>query len=302
MNPVRGILLAMGAVSLFTIMQAFVKAADRIPPGEMVFFRSLFAIPVIVVWLMWRKELSQGFRVKNWRGHAIRGIAGTTAMGLGFAGVRYLPLPDATALRFITPILILVLAAIFLGERIRLIRLSAVIAGLAGVIIILAPQLSLEATPGAAFGAALILGSASAAALSQILIKSMAGKEHTAAIVFWFSLTAAVLSLMTVPFGWVWPTGWEWSMVLAMGLGGGLGQILITSSYRYADAGVIAPFTYVAMLWSIVIGYFFFNEIPTVQVLAGSGLIIAAGAVIVLRERRLGKATTAERKVGAKGL
>lgn len=301
-NPVRGILLAIAAVSLFTAMQAFVKAADRIPAGEMVFFRSFLAIPIIVAWLMWRKELGIGLKIVNWRGHAVRAISGTMAMGLGFAGVRLLPLPDATALRFITPILIVLLAAMILGERIRLVRISAVVAGLIGVVIILWPQLSMEAAEGAFLGAMLILGSATAAAFSQIFIKSMAGKEHTASIVFWFSATASVLALFTAPFGWVWPNTTEWLMIAALGFGGGFGQILITSSYRYADAGVIAPFTYVSMLWSVIIGFIFFDEIPTVQVLAGSALIIAAGVLIVLRERRLGKKTTAEGKVGAKGL
>lgn len=302
MNPLRGILLAMSAVSLFTVMQAFVKAAEGVPAGQMVFFRSACAIPIIVGWLVWRGELSHGLRVNNWRGHAVRAIAGTTALGLGFSGVRLLPLPDATALRFITPILIVVLAAVLLGERIRLIRISAVVAGLAGVVIILAPKLSLSAADGALLGAMMVLGSATAAAFSQVFIKSMAGSEHTAAIVFWFSVTATILSLATVPFGWVWPSWTEWMMIAAVGIGGGFAQILITSSYRFADAGVIAPFTYISMLWSVIIGFVFFDEIPTLQVLAGSSLIIAAGAVIVWRERRLGKKDTAEGKVGAKGL
>lgn len=302
MNPVRGILLSVGAVTLFTAMQAIVKAVDRIPAGETVFFRSFLGLPVLLIWLAWQGELGHGLKVKSWKSHAIRAIVGTTAMSLGFSGVRLIPLPDATALRFVTPILIVILAAVFLGERIRLVRISAVAAGLVGVVIILLPQLSMEASDQALLGAGLILASASCAALAQIFIKAMAGKEHTAAIVFWFSTTASILSLTTIAFGWVMPDGREWLFLITMGLCGGLGQIMITSSYKYADVGVIAPFTYISMLWSVIIGFIFFDEIPTKQVLAGSALIIAAGAAIVLRERKLGKATTAEAKVGAKGL
>ena len=130
----------------------------------------------------------------------------------------------------------------------------------------------------------------------------MAGRESTAAIVFYFALTASVLSLFTLPFGWVWPTSQEAALLIGAGVVGGLGQILLTSSYRFAEAGVLAPFTYVSMLWSIIIGYVWFLEIPTRQMLLGAGLIIMAGVIIVYRERQLGTQKTARRKVEAKGI
>ena len=300
-RPLTGILLMVGAVTLFSVMSALVKAAGRIPAGEMVFFRSVGAMPVIFAWLAVTGTLSGGVRVSDWRGHAVRGVAGTCAMGLGFAGLRYLPLPEVTALRFITPVLLVILAAIFLGERFRWVRLGAVLAGLAGVVVITLPNLSADASSAALWGVALTLASAGLAAVAQVSVKAMAGTERTAAIVFWFSATSAALSLLSLPFGWVVPRGWEWGAVAGAGLIGGTGQILLTSSYRFADAGVLAPFTYVAMLWAIVIGWTFFAEVPTLHTLAGSALIIAAGIVIVWRERRMG-GRTAERKVRAKGL
>ena len=78
--------------------------------------------------------------------------------------------------------------------------------------------------------------------------------------------------------------------------------MLLTSSYRFADAGVLAPFTYISMLWSIAIGYIWFAEVPTAPMLTGAGLIILAGVVIVLRERQLGQGQTARRKVASKAL
>ena len=300
-RPLLGILLMASAVTAFSVMSAFVKAADRLPAGEMVFFRSILGMPLIFGWLALRGELAGGVRVADWRGHALRGVAGTCAMGLGFAGLRYLPLPEVTAIRFVTPVMIVILAAILLGERFRMVRFAAVLAGLAGVAVITIPNLSADAGTAAAIGVALTLGSASLAAVAQISVKAMSGVERTAAIVFWFSATATVLSLLTLPFGWVVPRGWEWGAVLGAGLIGGTGQILLTSSYRFADAGVLAPFTYVSMLWAIVIGWSVFGEVPTLPTLAGAALIIAAGLVIVWRERRLG-GKTAERKVRAKGL
>ncbi|WP_377509785.1 DMT family transporter [Octadecabacter sp. R77987] len=301
-SPVLGIALMTLAVTVFTVMSAFIKAADRVPAGEAMFFRAFFTLPVIVVWLVARGDLLSGIRTSNLRSHAVRGIAGSAAMGLGFAGLKYLPLPEVTAIRFVTPVVMLILAALLLGERLRLVRISAVTVGLIGVVIIVWPRLSAGAGTTEAFGAMIVLGSACLAALAQVFVKSMAGRESTAAIVFYFALTASVLSLFTLPFGWVWPTWQEAVLLVGAGIVGGIGQILLTSSYRFAEAGVLAPFTYVSMLWSIIIGYVWFLEIPTPQMLFGAGLIILAGVIIVYRERQLGTQKTARRKVEAKGI
>ena len=299
-SPIRGILLMSAAVSVFTLMSAFVKAGERVPAGEFMFFRSIFAVPVIFAWLWASGALRGGVTTRNYRGHAFRGIAGSCAMFLGFAGVKFLPLPEVTAIRFVTPVVMVILAALMLGERLRLIRISAVLIGLLGVVIITAPRFSAGFGSTEALGALLTLGSATMAAFAQVFVKSMSGKESTAAIVFYFSMTAAVLSLLTLPFGWVMPRGLEWVWLIGAGLIGGVGQILLTASYRHADAGVIAPFSYVSMLWSIVIGFFWFGDVPTWTMLAGAALIIGAGLAIVLRERQLGLRATAERQVKAK--
>ncbi len=298
MKPARGILLIVLAVTVFSVMSGFVKAADRVPAGQAVFFRSALALPVVFIWLWLRGDISQGLRTRNYRGHIMRSVAGTMAMGLGFAGLKFLPLPEVTALRFVTPILIVIFAAILLGERIRLVRLSAVLMGLVGVLIILWPRLG-AGLAGAGqremIGAAIVLGSASFAAFAQIFIKRMASVETTAAIVFYFSITSMSLSLLSAPFGWVWPTGAELALLVGAGLVGGLGQVLLTSSYRYADASILAPFTYVSMIWALLIGYFVFGEVPTGGMLAGAALVVLSGVVIVLRERQLGRGRAALR-------
>jgi len=301
MSPVRGIVLMVSAISLFSVMGSLIKAADRIPAGEAVFFRSFWAMPVILVWLWSRRELRDGLRTANWRNHAVRGLAGSCAMGLGFYGLRLLPFPEVTAIRFATPILIVIFAALILKERLRLVRLSAVGVGLIGVMIVMWPRLQFQGGDMALTGALVTLGSAALAALAQVFIKSMAGTERTAAIVFYFSLTATSLSLLTLPFGWVMPQGREWVWLIGAGLFGGLGQILLTAGYRFADASVLAPFTYVSMIWALLIGYFVFSEVPTVPMLGGAALVIAAGVAIVLRERQLGLRRTALRKLRGQG-
>jgi drug/metabolite transporter (DMT)-like permease len=301
MRPLRGIALKLGSVLVFIVMVSMIKAtADHVPAGQAVFFRSAFAIPVIVIWLVMRRELSTGLRAASPMGHVWRGFAGTCAMGLGFAGLGYLPLPEVTAIGYAAPLLTVIFAAMFLGEDVRLFRLSCVALGLVGVLIVLSPRLTLlegGASHAEAFGALLVLGGAVFAALAQVFVRKLVQTEKTPAIVFYFSLTATVLSLATLPFGWVWPSPTELALLIGAGLLGGVGQILLTSSYREADASLVAPFDYASMLFALAIGWFVFAEMPSRTVLAGAALIILAGILIILRERKLGKNRAQQRKV-----
>jgi drug/metabolite transporter (DMT)-like permease len=135
------------------------------------------------------------------------------------------------------------------------------------------------------------------AALAQVFVRKLIHTETTAAIVFYFSLTASALSLLTVPFGWVVPLPREAVLLVGAGLLGGVGQILLTESYRHAETGVIAPFEYVSMLLALVLGYLIFEEVPTRSMLIGAALIVAAGLFIIWRERRLGIQRSGSRKV-----
>jgi drug/metabolite transporter (DMT)-like permease len=300
MRPLRGISLKLASVLVFIVMAALIKAtAAHVPAGQAVFFRSLFAIPVIMVWLAWRRELATGLRTGNPMGHLWRGVVGTLAMGLGFAGLGYLPLPEVTAIGYAAPLLTVIFAAMFLGEEVRAFRISAVILGMTGVLIVLAPRLSLDpetASIAEAFGALLVLGGAVFAALAQIFVRKLVQVEATSAIVFYFSLTATLLSLITLPFGWVWPTPVEAALLVGAGLLGGLGQILLTSSYREADASLVAPFDYASMIFALGIGYFVFSEVPTWTMLGGAALIVTAGILIIWRERKLGLERARQRK------
>ena len=293
MQPVKAIALKLCAVVLFIIMSALIKAAsETVPPGQAVFFRSAFAMPITVIWLIMLGQLSSGLRVSSIWGHVARGLSGTLAMAMIFAGLALLPLPEVTALTYTTSLLIVIFAALFLGEKVGVFRISAVLIGLGGVMIILAPKLSVfgggSVDHRAALGAAVVLIGATFAAIAQISIRSMIRTEHPAAIAFYFAVTATVLSALTMPFGWVVPTGWLLTQLVLAGFIGGVAQIFLTLSYRYADASVVAPFDYASMLFALVIGYVWFNEVPTLAMLIGAALIAAAGIAIILREHHLG--------------
>ena len=247
MRPLRGIVYKVISVLVFIVMASMIKATSaHVPPGQAVFFRSVFAIPVIVIWLIQRRELATGFSASNPAGHVWRGFVGTLAMGLGFAGLGYLPLPEVTAIGYAAPLLTVVFAAMFLGEEVRMFRITSVALGLAGVLIVLSPRLTVlqgqTADHAEALGAMLVLGSAVFAALAQVFVRKLVMTEKTPAIVFWFSVTASVLSLTTLAFGWVVPTPFEAALLVGAGLLGGVGQIFLTSSYREADASLVAPF------------------------------------------------------------
>ncbi|MGR3761133.1 DMT family transporter [Roseobacteraceae bacterium NS-SX3] len=288
-RPALAIGLKVTAIGLFTLLSAIIKAtSEDVPAGQAVFFRSFFAIPVIVAWLAMRGDLRHGLKAKQPLNHVLRGVLGTTAMGMTFMGLGMLPLPEVTAIGYATPIFTLILAALLLGERIRLVRLSAVAVGLAGVLVMLWPRLGTSSLGDTAtLGALLILVATLARAMVQIHIRRMVMTEHTAAIVFYFSATASGLSLLTLPY-WVMPDWDVLALLTGAGLVGGVAQILVTSSYRFGPASMLAPYDYTSMLFAIVIGYIWFAELPTVVMLAGATLVIAGNALVIWRERRLG--------------
>lgn len=305
MNPLHGIFFKVASVAVFVAMASLIKASagEGVPPGQAVFFRSFFAIPVIVVWLSMTGHLHDGLKTAQPMSHVWRGLVGTCAMGLGFAGLGLLPLPEVTAIGYAAPLLVVVLAAMFLGEQVRIYRLSAVALGLVGVLIVLSPRMTVLETADVreTLGAILVLGSALFAALAQVFVRKLVQQETTAAIVFYFSVSATCLSLLTLPYGWVMPSGSVLAMLVAAGLLGGVGQILLTSAYRFADVSVIAPFEYASMLLAIGFGYFVFGEVPTLTTLAGALLIILAGVIIIFRERQLGLEREKQRKAMTPG-
>ena len=299
MQPLHGILFKILSVVTFMGMASLIKAASaEVPPGQAVFFRSFFALPVLFGWLALRGDMRDGWKTKNPLAHVWRGLAGTMGMGFGFTGLGLLPLPEVTAIGYAAPLLVVIFAAMFLGENVRAFRLTAVALGLVGVLIILSPRLSADADVGSRemLGAMAVLMSAIMSALAHTFVRKMVATETTAAIVFWFTITSSVLALFTLPWGWATPSAGVVAMLVMAGLLGGLGQILMTSSYRYADASLVAPFDYSSMILALIIGYFVFDEVPTGTMLMGAGIVIAAGALIIWRERQLGLARAQQGK------
>jgi len=281
------------SVAAFVAMQAAIKAAGAVPAGQVVFFRSFFAIFPILVFLAFRRELATAFATRRPLNHIARGGVGVLSMGLAFFALARLPLPEAVTLNYAQPLLVVVFSAIFLGETIRLYRWSAVAVGFVGVVIISWPELRLLSSGSGlanqdVLGVVAALLAAAVSAVAILLVRSLVHSEKTATIVLWFSVTASVVSLFSIPFGWDALTPLQATFLIAAGFCGGLAQILMTSAYRHAEASVVAPFEYASMILSIAVGYLAFGDIPTIHMLVGGCIVVAAGIFIILRERQLG--------------
>lgn len=287
-----GIGLKVLSVCLFLAMSSLLKASAGVPVGQLVFFRSFFAILPIVIFLSFRRELFSGLKTKRPFAHLRRGLIGIVAMGLGFFALTQLPLPEAVAINFASPLIIVVLSALFLGEQVRVYRWSAVLVGLAGVMIIIWPRLTVfssgDFSASTTIGALAALGGASVGAFAALTIRGLVKTERSATVVIYFSLIASIAGLSTALFGWIWPTPEQAIYLVSAGILGGTAQILMTESFRRADMSVIAPFDYISLPLSVVVGIVFFADIPTVSVLVGGAIVVSAGISIIYREHRLG--------------
>jgi drug/metabolite transporter (DMT)-like permease len=279
---------------LFAVMSALIRyLGARYPIGEVVFYRSAFAIVPVVLVYAWRGELMAAVRTERPLGHVNRGVLSVVGMFCNFGALARLPLIEANAISFTSPLISVAFAALFLKERVRIYRWSAVTIGFLGVLVVLAPHFSatemtviMASTASVAGVIYALLGSITNAG-TMIQTRKLTQSETTSSIVFYFSLICAIAGLVTWPFGWIAPTGVEFLVLACIGFLGGMGHILLTESYRYAAASVVAPFDYTSMIWALLLGYAMFGETPTVMIVVGSTIIAAAGLFVIWRERQL---------------
>src|SRR4051794_34802859 len=301
MNVIKAITLKVMSALLFAVMSALVRfLGETYPVGQIVFFRSAFAILPVLLIYAWRNELAAAVRTVRPLGQIGRGLISICGMFCNFAALARLPIVDATAISFVSPLITVAMSALFFNERVRVYRWLAVIAGFVGILVMLGPHFDLSAHARAAditLGLAFAIGGAFCNAGSVIQTRRLTETESTSSIVFYFSLICALAGLATWPFSrlvptwgleWLEPTWPELAALVTVGLCGGLAHILLTESYRWAPASVVAPFDYTAMIWAFLLGYFVFGELPTIFVFIGAAIIAAAGLFVIARERQLG--------------
>jgi drug/metabolite transporter (DMT)-like permease len=286
-RPVLGVFLKIVSVLLLSAMAACVKyLGTAIPSGQTIFVRGLISMGVLAL-LAWRVDGLRLLKTGNWRSHALRSVSGTISMFCLFAALTLIPFADVMAITFTAPLFLTVLAMLFLGERIHAFRWSALGIGFAGVAVMVGPHLSLG-SGSSPVGIAVAFGAAVFAALAMMFLRGMSGGggEHAITITFYFTLTATVSAALTALGGWPMPTAEQWLLIVLVGVLGVFGQLLMTFSYRYAEASTIAPLDYGNLLMAVVLGYAFFAEVPERSTWIGAPLVVAAGAIILWREYR----------------
>jgi drug/metabolite transporter (DMT)-like permease len=284
-RPVLGVFLKLSSVVLLSCLAACVKYLGQgVPTGQIIFVRGVISMAVLAV-IAWHFHGFQILRTDRLRSHAVRSLAGTASMFCWFTALTMIPLADFTAISFTAPLFLTLLAMLLLGERIHVYRWTALAIGFVGVVITIGPHLTLG---GNSLGVLVAFGAAvfSAAAITTLRSMSGAGGEHPLAITFYFSLTTVICSALTAVGGWPMPTSEQWLFISISALFGVFGQLLMTMSYRYAEASTLAPLDYTNLLLAVALGLVFFDEVPHWSMWIGAPLVIAAGLIILWREYR----------------
>ncbi len=293
-SPSTGISMKIAAALSSTLMMACVKDLDgTIPVGEVIFFRSFIALIPLFIWLWSQGSILDGIRTKNVRGHFVRGLAGTGGLYFSYLSLIYISLVDATAINYAAPLITVVMAAVILREKVKFYRWIAVAAGFAGILVMLSGHLFFNREGAfnsvswtSSLGIILALAAAVCIAGASIQIRYLNGIEKPGAIAFWFAVMTTLTSLTTIGFGWSMPNTRQLVLLISCGLLGGITQILLTLSLRYADASLLAPFDYTTLIWSAMIGYLFWGNMPESVTLAGAALVVSGGMISMYFERR----------------
>lgn len=278
-----GIALRVSAMACMACLSALVKwtGGRGVPVFEIVLFRNLFAFVPLLLYV-WRTSGFGVLKTQRPLGHLTRSVVGLTGMVCGFSAVQYLPLTEATALQFASPLFMTALSALMLAEPVGRHRWAAVIVGFVGVLIMARPIPGHMNVPGVTLGILSAFGAAGA----MVAIRQIADTEKGPTIVFYFTLGGAVLGAVGSSFHWVTPDPTTLAALVVAGLIGGVGQLFLTEALRNAPIGVIAPFDYTQLVWATIFGLVIWGELPHPLTLVGAVIVAGSGAYILHRELR----------------
>jgi drug/metabolite transporter (DMT)-like permease len=277
-NPARGALLVIAAALMFASMGVLIRSAAQVLPNEqVVFFRNLFGLLVLIPLLLRRRRLPS-LKTARTLLHLTRSLFGLAAMYCFFFALAYLPLSDAVLLNFTAPLFIPFVAVLWLGEQVTARIVSAIVIGFAGVLFILKPGSGVHS-----WVALVGLASGVFAAVAMVSLRRLSTTEPPLRVVAYYALVCT--SVSAVPMIWSWQTPpWQ---VLALLAGAGAfattGQYLLSKGYGYAPAAQIGPFTYTAVVFAAAWGWLLWDEVPDRLSLSGTALVVLAGILAIRR-------------------
>ncbi len=274
----------LGSVLAFATMGAAIKLAEMRGARlfELLFFRQALALPVVIAAVMAGPGLAS-LATQRLPGHVLRTTIGLSSMACMFLTIMLVPLAEATILQFTVPIFATILGALILSEPTGWHRWGAVLAGFAGVLIVAEPGSGHIPPLGAATGLMAALLSASV----SILLRRMSQTEAPTTIVFYFSLLSLIPLTPLFLLNASAHDATTWGLLVAVGLIGGIGQLLMTTSLRLAPVSVVVPMDYSGLIWATLFGWALFGILPADATWIGAPLIVASGLYIVWREHRL---------------
>lgn len=281
-HVVSGILCRIGSGLSFSTMGALFKLASAggFSAPELVFYRSLFSLPVVLLWVLKRESIA-ALRPNNPLAHVWRSGLGLVSMGLTFQALILLPLADATAINFTAPIFATVLSFLLLKEEVGIHRWGAVLIGFAGVLVVARPGGS--SLP--AIGVMIALVGATGQAGVTTTLRHLQRSENVVSIVFWFAIAGVVVGGLVMPFFANAHRLEAFALVIAGASAGGVGQLLMTSSLR-APVAVVSAFDYLQIVAATIYGWLLFSDIPKASTILGAALIAASGLYTAFREHR----------------
>jgi drug/metabolite transporter (DMT)-like permease len=265
---------------MFALMDAGMKwIANSYSPFQVAALRSIAALPLVLLWILWRGRFGTLLRV-HWPLHLLRGVLGVGVMAGFVYGVANMPLSTAYAIVFVSPLMVTALAVPLLGEKVGPRRWAAIVVGLLGVLVVLRPGMA-----GIATGPGLVLLLAALCyAVAAITVRKLAQRDSPEAMVFWF------LTLLSLFAGAIGAAEWQpvqrahlW-VVAAIGLTGALGQVALTHAFRLGEASQIAPLEYAGLLWVVLLDLAIWQVLPDGMTWLGAGIIVASGLYLIRRE------------------
>ncbi|RJF88524.1 DMT family transporter [Oleomonas cavernae] len=281
-GSLRGISWMIASVFFYTVMGVAVKfAGHRLDPMQIGFARALFGLLAMLPFayaagwaaLKTSRPMLQFFR----------GFTGSTAMLIGFWSIVHLPLAEVTAVSFANPLFLLVLAVLFLGEKVRARRWSATAVGFIGVLIMVRPGLDMNPAM------LIALGGTALVAISVILIKTMAKNDNPMTLLLYFGIFSTAISAIPAALVWQDPTWEETAFLVVTGACGTAAQSCYIRAFAAADASLVAPFEYTKLIFAGLFGFVFFLEVPDGWTILGAAIIVASTLYIARREAQLGR-------------
>ena len=280
-----GVVYMIMSVLFFAFMDILIKITDEYAVGQVMFFRAVFGL-IPIFFLIPKNRLRDFYKTKHFGLHFYRSFFGAIAMAAIFIGLRNLQLAEVTSLAFSGPIWVVIFSMIFLSEKIRTKRWVAVGLGFIGVLIISKPGFN-NLNYYYIFPIIFCIGFAGVSILIRKL--TLAG-ETVWLIAFYFSVASGLGGLATFPLGdWIMPTKYDLVLLILVGLLGGIANLTLTQSYKLAEVTLTTPLKYLSLVFAIIFGFYFFNEVPSINTLLGSGLIVISSGIIFFRENQLKK-------------